>query len=629
MQYVLTNGTFARVLEVSEKGVRTVSLKDPRQEIEYIHTPIPEYFFAIDDRLSSSYQEDAPPVFAAARQDPGSLELDFDHGPVRVTLCCRIFPGLCGMRKHLVIRNCGESAVRLTNVVFDGPCVSPGDFSECDFYAGSEDRAKPPCFTLEGTDDMIRCHNPGLNAGWLLGSSAPGILRFFQIYPQRQRAICGLNRSGAPFEKELAPGESFTTPDSIFALYRGAKDDPETVRDFRELIRRGLPAMKDAEGVMYCTWLPFLKDINSELCGELVKLAAGLGFRSFVLDDGWFNGNDREVDPEKFPRGLEELSRQVHQAGMRFGLWLNIGTDYGLKDMPESWFLRRADGKPGRLGPDYSQAHNIFCLGSGYRHWIAEELSRLARRYGVEYFKLDFSSVSSPYGIAPWGCHSTEHEYHRNWQDSFTAIYDGMKSIRDFMLERHPEITLDFSFEAFGTERPNIAALELSELHHVSNFSANHTEIQSIERVRKAFYAWLGKLPPERILNGLLTVQNERGAEYLLTSFAGAPLVAGDLRKLPESLRQRLKCFVQAFRREAARGPMTEFQVLENEPDFDSFMRIGADGHGIAGCFNRTGRARVFRRPEKYRFTNVETGSEELLVPPHDCMMFTVTGNVL
>ena len=637
MQYHLTNGIIERIFDVSEHGVRTVSLKDLRHDTEYIHAPVREYAFSVNDTMYSSYGErrirevdgnreefDLLPVFTAVRQGSGFLELDFDQGAVQVSLCYKIYPGLCGTRKHLVIRNRSSSTVRLSNMVFDDTSAAPGSFSGCDYYAGGNDRQQSICFTQEGTEDIVRCHDPELKAGWIMGNSAPGILRYFLVYPHWRNAICGLNMSSAPFAKELKPGEGFTTPDSIFTLYHGDKDDPGTVRDFRSLIRKGLPAMKDREGVMYCTWLPFLKNIHSDLTRELAEQAASLGFRTFVLDDGWFNGNNRQVDPEKFPHGLEELSEQVHRAGMRFGLWLNIGTDYGLTDMPGKWFLRRADGKPGRLGFDYSKSHNIFCLGSGYRHWVADRLDELANRYDVQYFKLDFSSIASPYGIAPWGCHSEEHEYHRGWEDSFLAIYEGMKSIRDDLLERHPDTTLDFSFEAFGTETPNIAALELSELHHVSNHSANDPSSQSIERVRKNFYAWLGKLPPERILNGLLSIQGERGAEYLLTSFAGAPLVAGDLRKLSENQRRRLTRFTQAFNETAALGPMTEFQVLENEPDFDGFMRVGADGHGIACGFNRGNELKSFPIPAGYSFADVETGEENRKVPAHDCLMYAV-----
>lgn len=638
MQYFrLNNGCIERVIEISGHGVRTVSLSDLNNGVNFVRTPVREFAFSIDDVFMTSYQESkvrevdgnrdqigSAPVFQTARQDPGSLELDFTMGPVQVTVVYKIYPGLCGTRKHLKIRNLQSAPVRLSNLAFDDTCAEPGEFCDCDFYAGCGGHRQSVCFTLEGREDIIRCHNPKLNIGWLTGSSAPGVLRYFLVYPHWRNVLCGMNMSSAPFAKILEPEEMYSTPESIFALYRGGISDPSTVRDFRELIRKGLPPLKNPENIMYCTWIPFLKNISESLTLELARQAASLGFGTFVLDDGWFTGNGRQVDPAKFPNGLEVLSDTVRQAGMNFGLWLNVGTDYGLPDMPENWFARRADGKINRLGFDYSTSHNILCFGSGYRSWVKEQLDRLADRYRTRYFKLDFSSVASPYGITPWGCHSHDHEFHHGWEDSFAAMYEGMFELRDFMLEHHPDVTVDFSFESFGTEYPNIAALELSELHHVTNSSANDPKIQSIDHVRKNFYSWLGKLPPERILNGLLSIQGERGAEYLLTALAGAPLVAGDLRNLSDPLRQRLTSFSKAFNAAAKQGTMTEFRLLENEPETDGFMRIASDGHGIACCFNRSNSAKRFEIPAGYNFTNVETESETAEVPAQACAMFTV-----
>ena len=635
--YRLSNGFIERIIEVSERGVRSISLKDSKNGVEYIHLPVREFAFSIDDVYFTSYQESrirevdgntenvgTAPRFLNAREDGANLELDFSVGPVLLTVAYRTWPGLCGMRKHLKIRNPMKTPVRLSNLVFDDTCAEPGNFGDCDFYAGCGDMPQSCSFTLEGREDIVRCHNPKLNIGFLIGSSAPGVLRYFLVYPNWRNTICGMNMSSAPFARILEADETFTTPESIIALYRGGKDDPETVRDFRQLVRKGLPPMKSRENIMYCTWIPFLKNINESLTVELAGKAAALGFGTFVLDDGWFNGDGRAVDSAKFPRGLNVLADQVRNSGMRFGLWLNIGTDYGLPGMQEKWFTRRPDGKINRLGFDYSHSCNIFCFGSGYRRWVREQLDLLAEKYQVSYFKLDFSSIASPYGISPWGCHSREHEYHHGWEDSFSAMYEGMFELRDFMLKHHPETTVDFSFESFGTEYPNIAALELSELHHVSNFSANDPETQSIDRVRKNFYSWLGKLPPERILNGLLSIHGDRGAEYLLTSLAGAPLVAGDLRSLTDDLRARLKVFASAFNAAAGRGAMTEFRVLADQPDADGFMRVAADGHGIAGFFNRAHEIQEFDIPDGFRFSDVETGSEKISIPPHDCTMFQV-----
>ena len=100
--------------------------------------------------------------------------------------------------------------------------------------------------------------------------------------------------------------------------------------------------------------------------------------------------------------------------------------------------------------------------------------------------------------------------------------------------------------------------------------------------------------------------------------------MAGDLRNLSDLLRQRLTSFSKAFNAAAKKGTMTEFRLLENEPDTDGFMRIASDGHGIAACFNRSGSEKRFEIPAGYSFTNVENGSKIPEVPAQNCAMFTV-----
>lgn len=633
--YTLANTEISRTVEVSDSGIRSVSLRDLRRNREYLARPCREFAFALDDKLYSSWQEsrvrevdgnleksEEVPRFRAVRETPLRLEIDLELRNILITTVWEMPAGVNGMRKHVILKNQGTQTVRLSNVIFDDTPAAPGVIADCDFYAGNDDLRQHICFTIEGTEDMIRVHNPGCGAGCIQGSSAPGPLRYFLYYPHWDNAIHALNMSSAPFSLELEPGKEFVSPDSLISLYQGSLSDPATVNDFRKLIRSGLPALNVPEGIMYCTWIPFFKDISETLTLELAERAAAMGFRWFVLDDGWFSEPDRKVDSAKFPNGLEPLAERVRSLGMRFGLWLNIGTDYGMGKVPEGWLARREDGKVNRLGFDYSESGNVLCLGSDYRDYVVKKLDELTVRYGVSYFKLDFSSAMSPYGILPWGCHAKDHAHHRGAGDSIWAMYEGMRYVRDEMRRRHPEVILDYSFEAFGTERPNIAALELSPLHHVSNHSASKPQYQRIDKVRRDFYAWLGKLPPERILNGLLAIRPDSGAEYLLTSFAGAPLTAGDLRSLPAKLEQRLKSFVSAFGKTVENGPLTVFQVIESSEEADGFMRTDEQGRGLMALFNRTDSERVFTVPAGCRVKNVENGSAVPVAGAHDCAMF-------
>ena len=630
----LENNVFRRRFEISANGIRTVSFFDKRSNIEYVFKPVSEFMLAINDKLCFSYQSNSvreadgncqtadTAVCREIQKKSDGVEFICTVGNAEVMIVYHIFDNIAGYRKHLKIRNNSHTEMQISNLIFDDTCVCPGSFADCDLYLGNDDVKQPLSFTIEGTEDIIRCHNTELDAGWIMGSNAPGILRYMLAYPVWHNMCNGFNMSSAPFVKYLTPDESFESAQSLFTLYKGKFNSPESTRDFRNIIRKNLPELTDISEIMYCTWLPFLKNINIELTLELAQKAGELGFSYFVLDDGWFDGNNHCTDKNKFPDDLTPLIEEVHRQKMKFGLWLNIGTDYGMCDVPEELYTRRADGKIKRLGFDYSNSNGVLCLGSSYRHRVLATLERLASLYHVEYFKLDFSSIASPYGIMPIGCHAKNHEYHHGFADSFSAIYEGMNFIKEEFKHKFPNVILDFSFEAFGTERPNIAALELSALHHVSNTSANEPEIQKITKVRHNFYSWLKKLPCERILNGLLSVQNQDGAEYLLTSFAGAPLVAGDLRKLTTEQNGKLKTFVSAFKEICSRYELTEFQILALSEKFDGFMRTDKYGNGFAAFFNHTDKIHNIPLPLNVTAVNVENNCASYTVAPGECAMF-------
>jgi hypothetical protein len=71
--------------------------------------------------------------------------------------------------------------------------------------------------------------------------------------------------SAADFNKFMNKGETFVSDKAYLSLYKGERHDPAAANAFREMIRRDLPACPDNGGVMYCTWLPFLKNINEGL----------------------------------------------------------------------------------------------------------------------------------------------------------------------------------------------------------------------------------------------------------------------------------------------------------------------------------------------------------------------------
>lgn len=88
-----------------------------------------------------------------------------------------------------------------------------------------------------------------------------------------------------------------------------------------------------------------------------------------------------------------------------------------------------------------------------------------------------------------------------------------------------------------------------------------------------------------------------------------------------------LRLFSAAFNRAAAEGPMTEFEVIVNEPGIDGFRRSGKDGHGILCLFNRSGSEFVPDLPDLAGFVNAETGEKRVAVSSNACALFLREAN--
>ena len=635
--FVMDNGLIRRTMTVNSGGLHTASLINKANSFEYVFDVGSEFSFDVDHKTQHSYSEsavreldgtvsNAVNSFTCSGYDTftspegkETLVLHLTKGcQLKVDVCYSMYPGIAGVRKHLEITNISDHPFLIEKLIIDNLLFAPGNPGDCRNYLDF-DREVPPCFSAEAYEDSIRVHNHATGNGYFFGSNIPGIMRTFVYYPQWKQISCSYNRGGACFRKMLEPQQTFVTHESIFAVYKGEFEDASCADAYRKLVRANLPPMPAEEGIMYCTWLPFLHNISEELIGELTDNAAGMGFDYLVIDDGWFKDKSGwQVNEEKFPNGLEIVSEKIRNAGLKFGLWFNIGTDYGAVQCNDTEAAVTGEGEIKFFNEERSR--KVMCFGSNYRYKITEKLIELAEKYHVSYFKLDFSSISSPYNTMEWGCHSREHSFHRNYNDSFLAMYEGMQYLRDELKKRFPDLIVDFSFETFGPARPSAAALEYSEIHHISNMSANKQVFQKIDGIRHAFYQWLKVMPPERILNGLLSIQGENGLEYFLTSLAGAPLVAGDLRKLSTEVKQRIQKCCSAFKQVSGKGALTSFEIVCDTRERDGFIRHADDGRAICCLFNRTNEV---WKLDLTGFRNTETGSSSVEVAPNDCAMFT------
>lgn len=144
------------------------------------------------------------------------------------------------------------------------------------------------------------------------------------------------------------------------------------------------------EAVYFDHKLPVLKDIADR--------AANLGAERFVLDDGWFGQRDDdttslsdwEVDPRKYPDGLDPLIDHVHSLGMTFGIWFEpemINPESNIHRAYPHWALGSEDQTLGR------QQKALNMALPEVRDFIFDRMSAILAEHDIDYVKWDHNRV--------------------------------------------------------------------------------------------------------------------------------------------------------------------------------------------------------------------------------------------
>ena len=117
------------------------------------------------------------------------------------------------------------------------------------------------------------------------------------------------------------------------------------------------------------SWNCFEKNINENVIRQIadVMVSSGMkdaGYSYLVLDDFWMIDRDEDgnilADPEKFPHGMKALADYIHSKGLKFGLYLDLGTN-------------TCGGSVGSRGYEYQDALQLA-------------------RWGVDFTKVDWCS---------------------------------------------------------------------------------------------------------------------------------------------------------------------------------------------------------------------------------------------
>lgn len=454
------------------------------------------------------------------------------------------------------LRNVGPAAYQLEGLVVVLPV--PAEATELLDLTGRWCRERHPQrlpFTAQGTWTRDGRHGrTGHDATLLLVAGSAGFGnrhgRLWGVhlawsgdhtsYAERRpdgRAVLGSGELLRPGEVELAPGESYRTPD-VLAVWSGAGLDGLSARLHRHLrARPGHP--RRPRPVVLNTWEAVYFEHRLERLTALADVAAEVGVERFVLDDGWFRGRrhdraglgDWVVDPDVWPDGLEPLARHVRGLGMELGLWVEPEMVSVVSDLyrthPE-WVLRSGADLP---PPWRHQQVLDLALPAAYDH-VLGALDALLSAYDVGFLKWDHNRDLLDPG----------HQGRPGVRSQTLAVYRLLDELR----ARHPDVEVESC--ASGGARVDLAILARAERVWASDCN-DALERQTIQRWTQLL------LPPELVGSHVgPSTAHTTGRSHAL-SFRGATALFGhlgvewDLTALGPAERAALGRLVTTYRR--------------------------------------------------------------------------------
>ena len=199
-------------------------------------------------------------------------------------------------------------------------------------------------------------------------------------------------RQGAPLMKEY----------SVSMLVDGrTRPWYETVRDSADWISRvngfvAAPVPEAAFDPLYSTWYAFWQDVHADVLEEEARLAAAVGMKTMILDDGWQKAESKSAYSatgdwlpvaSRFPdmRGHVEA---VHRAGLKYMLWLSVPYVGS-----ESAAYRRFKDKILKYHGNDSERGFHAVLDPRYqdvREYLLATYERVVRDWDFDGVKLDF-----------------------------------------------------------------------------------------------------------------------------------------------------------------------------------------------------------------------------------------------
>jgi hypothetical protein len=370
---------------------------------------------------------------------------------LKVDVCYEVYDRFPVIRKWVSISNSGTRWLKLNEMVIDDFDLAAGSRHQTPLTPS--ERGAGSSVVAFGTEDGAR--------GLIAVSEIPSALR-------RIRDSGAMGYSDELFEWVLGPGEGFTSEPVFLFGYNG--EVGKTISAVSTPLDRALESvylqfLQKYVGVaadpvpikapQWCSWSNFGLNINDANMRQQAAIAARCGFALILLDMGWQRYLiSTQPDPEKFP-DFEATSRYIRSLNLKLGLWV---TCYRPQDSADMRAMPEARSAPiilreGGFGMSFA---------SGWRKFYVEDLASVSKKYGVSYFKQDFTNIK-------FGDIAEGHES-RTRNESLLRGLRGLLETQDLLRKAAPQVTAQITHEIYwGTPGVpcDVAALKHAATYHI------------------------------------------------------------------------------------------------------------------------------------------------------------------
>ncbi|ORY55287.1 glycoside hydrolase family 27 protein [Pseudomassariella vexata] len=190
-------------------------------------------------------------------------------------------------------------------------------------------------------------------------------------------------------------------------------------------------------------WNSFGCDVSEDLLQGTARLIVDyglkdLGYEYVVLDDCWSNGRDASannsliVDTEKFPRGMAAVADDIHELGLKFGMYSSAGV-YTCGRFAGSLGYEEVDANSwAEWGVDYLKYDNCYNSGEAGTQKLSHD------RYNTMAKALNATGRPILYSLCNWG-----EDYPWNWGPTIANSWRITGDVTDFYDRPDPRCPCD------------------------------------------------------------------------------------------------------------------------------------------------------------------------------------------